>query len=66
MPIGGKANPMTPAGRILSDLARSDAKSQVLYVVNTARDGQALCLESDIEPRPTNRWERIKRLLAIA
>ena len=51
MPIGGKANPMRPARRIL-------------YVVNTARHGQVLYLES--EPRRTTLWERLKRLATSA
>jgi hypothetical protein len=37
-------------------------KSRVLYVVNTARDGQLLYLESDIRPRRPSRWERLKQL----
>jgi hypothetical protein len=36
-------------------------KSQVLYVVNTAK-GQALYLESDIRPRRPSRWARLKHL----
>ena len=52
---------------------KATPKSQVLYVVNTAK-GQSLYLESDIpsgvtideyrrsRPRRTNRWERLKRL----
>jgi hypothetical protein len=63
---------MTPAGRMFSDLARSEAsrmnlkatpKSKVLYVVNTTR-GQALYLGTDLRPRRPSRWERLKHLAA--
>jgi hypothetical protein len=40
---------------------KATPKSQVLYVVSTAR-GQALYLESDIRPRRPSRWERLKHL----
>jgi hypothetical protein len=61
---------MTQAGRSFSDVAWGEAsrmyrnatpKSQVLYVVNTAK-GQALYLESDIRPRRPSRWARLKHL----